>query len=492
MKGDEEIMYDIIIIGAGVVGTCIARALSKYDVKMCVLEKGDDVASGASKANSAIVHAGYDCVPGSLMAEMNVRGNELMYELAEELDFPVEKNGSLIVCTVEEERGKLDVLLDQAVKNGVPDCRIIEKEELLAMEPNLTDNSVAALYAPTGGICDPFMLAVAMGENAAVNGCEFGFETEVETIEKADGYFVLHTNKGDYETKIVVNAAGVYTDKFHNMVSDKKISIVARRGEYLLLDHEMGDYFHATVFPLPGKMGKGILAAPTIHGNMFIGPSATDIDDKEGTNTTQEIINDLVYKAQHSYLTRDVLPMNKVITSFAGLRAHEANHEFIIEEVADAPGFFDAAGIESPGLTSSPAIAERIEKLITERYPFAKKDNFIAKRKGITKMEQLSVEEKNALIKEHPEYGQIVCRCEMVTEGEIIEALHSPLGIHSMDAIKRRTRAGMGRCQAGFCTPKTMQIIARELGIPMTSITKNVKGSELLLDTLKPAEREEA
>lgn len=478
-------MYDIIVIGAGCVGACIARNLSKYQVNMCVVDKCDDVASGATKANSAIVHAGYDCKPGTLMAKLNVRGNELMYQLAKELDFPVKQNGSLIVCTNEEDRYKLDILLEQGIKNGVPGVRIVEKDELLSMEKNLTPNAVAALYAPTGGLVDPFHLTIAMAENANVNGCEFKFETEVTNIIKEEDHYVLETNKGALMTRCVINAAGVYTDVFHNMVSEKKMEIIARKGEYVLLDHEMGDYFNATVFPLPTKMGKGILIAPTIHGNLFVGPSATDIEDKEATNTTSEIINDLVYKAQHSYLTKDVLPMNKVITSFAGLRAHEANHEFIIEEVKDAPGFFDAAGIESPGLTSSPAIGEMIEELVINKYHFPKKDHFISTRKGIVHMSDLTPEEKNEMIKKDPSYGQIVCRCEMVTEGEIKDAINRPLGARSMDAVKRRTRAGMGRCQAGFCTPKTMEIISRELNIPMTEVKKNVSGSELLVGTLK-------
>ena len=478
-------MYDIIVIGAGVVGTCVARELSKYQANVCVIDKADDVASGTSKANSGIVHAGYDCKPGTLMAKLNVRGNELLYQLAEELDFPIKKNGSLIVCTIESERGKLDVLLDQANANGVPDARTVERDELLEMEPNLTPNAVAALYVPTGGIICPFNLAIAMGENAAVNGVEFKFETEVKNIVKKDGYYELDTNKGVLETKAVVNAAGVYADVMHNMVSDKKMKIVARKGEYLLMDKELGDYFKATIFPLPGPMGKGVLTAPTIHGNMFVGPSATDIEDKEGVNTTQEIIDDLVQKASASHLTKDRLPMNKVITSFAGLRAHEEHHEFIVEEVADAPGFFDAAGIESPGLTSSPAIAEMLVGLIQDKYNFPKNENFIAKRKGIVHMEDLSMEEKNEMIKKNPQYGNIVCRCEMVTEGEIVDAINRPIGARSLDGVKRRTRQGMGRCQAGFCTPRTMEILSRELGIPMTEITKKGEGSNMLVGKIK-------
>jgi glycerol-3-phosphate dehydrogenase len=478
-------MYDVIVIGAGVTGTCVARELSKYQAKVCVIDKADDVASGTSKANSGIVHAGYDCKPGTLMAKLNVRGNELLYQLAEELDFPIKNNGSLIVCTIESERGKLDTLLEQAFANGVPGARIVERDELLTMEPNLTPNAVAALYVPTGGIICPFNLAIAMGENASVNGVEFQFETEVLNIVKKEDYYEVETNKGTLETKAVVNAAGVYADKMHNMVSEKKMTIVARKGEYLLMDKELGDYFHATIFPLPGPMGKGVLTAPTIHGNMFVGPSATDIEDKEGVNTTQEIIDDLIGKASASHLTKDRLPMNKVITSFAGLRAHEANHEFIVEEVADAPGFFDAAGIESPGLTSSPAIAEMLVGIIQEKYNFPKNENFIAKRKGITHMEDLTLEEKNEMIKKDPRYGAIVCRCEMVTEGEIVDAINRPLGAKSLDAIKRRTRQGMGRCQAGFCTPRTMEILSRELGIPMTEITKKGEGSNLLVGKIK-------
>lgn len=481
-------MYDVIIIGAGVTGTCIARELSKYELDLFVIEKGDDVASGTSKANSGVIHAGFDCKPGTLMAKLNVRGNELMYKYSKELDFPTKNNGSLVVCTVEAERGKLDVLLDQAHKNGVPKCRIVEKDELLAMEPNLTPKAVAALCAETGGVICPFNLAIAMGENAAVNGCEFKFETEVQNIIKKDGYYEVMTNEGTFLTRSVVNAAGVYADKMHNFVSENKIKIIARKGEYLLMDKELGNYFTKTVFTLPGKMGKGVLTAPTIHGNLYVGPTANDVEDKEGTNTTQEIIDELIYKAQHSHLTKDVLPMNKVITSFAGLRAHWENHEFIVQEVEDAPDFFDAAGIESPGLTSSPAIAEMLVGIMEKKYNYKKKENFIATRKGVVHMNGLSFEEKNKLIKKNPQYGNIVCRCEMVTEGEIVDAINRPIGARSMDAVKRRTRAGMGRCQAGFCTPKTMEILSRELGIPMTSVTKKGKGSNMLVGKIKEAE----
>ncbi|SEA78351.1 glycerol-3-phosphate dehydrogenase [Eubacterium aggregans] len=474
-------MVDIVIIGAGVTGCCIARELSKYDAAICVIEKGDDVASGTSKGNSGVIHSGFDAKPGTLMAKLNVEGNRLMWERAKELDFPVKQNGALVVCTDPEDRGKLDVLLAQAQANGVPGVRILERDEVLAMEPNLTDKTVAALYAPTGGIICPFNLAIAMGENANVNGVAFRFETEALSIQPIDGGYRIETNNGPIETKAIVNAAGVYADRFHNMVSTKKIHITARKGEYLLFDKALGDVFKASVFPLPGKMGKGILTAPTIHGNLYVGPTANDVEDKEDLCTTASILDNLVEKAETAHLCKLDLPLNKIITSFAGLRAHEDNHEFIVEEVPDAPYFFDAAGIESPGLTSSPAIGVMLAELISKRMFLEEKENFISTRRGVTHFNQLTKEEQIEKIKENPAFGQIICRCEMVTEGEIMEAINRPLGARSMDSIKRRTRAGMGRCQAGFCTPKTMEILSRETGIPMTKITKKGGQSTLLV-----------
>lgn len=478
-------MYDIVIIGAGVTGSAIARELSRYQANICVLEKGDDVCSGTSKANSGVVHSGFDAKPGTLMAKMNVEGNRLIWEWAKLLDFPVKKNGSLIVCTDPAERGGLDRLLEQAKENGVEGVRILERDEVMKMEPNLTEKTVAALYAPTGGIICPFNFTIAMAENACMNGVEFRLETEVLEIKKEEGGYLLDTNKGEIHTKCVINAAGVYADKMHNMVSENKIHITARKGEYLLMDKTVGGLFTASVFEQPGKMGKGILTAPTIHGNLYVGPTAYDVEDKQSTDTTQEYLDLLTEKALTNHLSKVKLPMNKVITSFAGLRAHEDHKEFIVQEVEDAEGFFDAAGIESPGLTSSPAIGVRMAGLVSEKYGLRKKDNFIETRKGFTRFHELSDEEKAELIKKNPAYGRIVCRCEMVTEGEIMEAINRPLGARSLDGIKRRVRAGMGRCQAGFCMPKQMEILARETGMDMTEITKKGTGSKVLVGKLK-------
>ena len=475
-------MYDVIIIGSGVSGAACARELSRYKVNVCVLEKEDDVCCGTSKANSAIVHAGYDAANGSLMAKLNVRGNEMMEALSKELDFPFKRNGSLVICRAEEDMPNLQALYERGIKNGVKDLKILSKEEVLEIEPNITDEVVAALYAPTGGIVCPFNLNIALAENANVNGVEFKFNTEVTNIKKIDDHFEIQTNNGVYEAKYVVNAAGVYADKFHNMVSEKKIHITPRRGDYCLLDKTAGSHVSKTIFALPGKYGKGILVSPTVHGNLLVGPTAIDIEDKEGVNTTAEGLDEVITKAREN--VKDI-PMRQVITSFAGLRAHEDNHEFVIGEAEDCKGFIDCSGIESPGLSSAPAIGEMVAGILKDLMGLEEKEDFIATRKGVLNPEHLSKEERKALIKENPAYGNIICRCEMITEGEIIDAIKRPLGAKSLDAVKRRTRAGMGRCQSGFCSPRTMEILARELGVDMSEITKTGGNSKIIVGTNK-------
>ena len=476
-------MYDIIIIGAGVSGTAAARELSRYKANICVLEKDEDVCSGASKANSAIIHAGYDAKTGTLMAKLNVEGNKMMEQLAKELDIPFNKCGSFVVCLEEERLPDLKVLYERGLANGVEGLEIItDKDRIKEMEPNITDNVVAVLYASTAGIICPFNLNIALAENANTNGVEFKFNTEVQNIKKIDNGWALETNQGIYETKCIVNAAGVYADKFHNMVSKLKINITARRGEYLLFDKNVGNHVNCTIFALPGKQGKRVLVTPTIHGNLIVGPTATDIEDKEATITTKEGIEQLI--AESSLNVKDI-PINQVITSFSGLRAHEDNHEFIIKELEDAPGFIDCAGIESPGLTSTPAIGRMVANIVKEKMKLEPNPNFIGTRKGILFPNELSKEDRAKLIKDKPAYGNIVCRCEMVSEGEIIDAIHRPLGTCSLDGLKRRVRAGSGRCQAGFCTPKMMEIINRELGIPMTEITKFGGDTKLVVGTNK-------
>lgn len=474
-------MTDVIIIGAGVTGCSVARELSRYELNVTVLERASDVCEGTSKANSGIVHAGFDAHPGTLKAKLNVEGNRMMEALSKELDFPFKRNGSLVLCFEEKDREKLQKLYEQGVANGVEKLRIIEREELKKLEPNISDNAVAALYAPTGGIVCPFGLTIALAENAVVNGVEFQLNTEVQNIEKTESGYRVKTSQGVLESRVVINAAGVYADRFHNMVSDEKIHIVPRKGEYCLMDKKVGGFVSHTVFQLPTVYGKGVLVTPTVHGNLLAGPTAVDVDDPEALNTTGAGLEDVLKRAS---LSVNTLPVKQVITSFAGLRAHlvseNSESDFRIGQVKDAPGFFDVAGIESPGLSCAPAIGEYLAEQVLTYLPAEKKSDFIALRKGIPSMALATDEERQRLIKENPLYASVVCRCELVTEGEIMDAIHRPLGATTLDGIKRRTRAGMGRCQSGFCSPKTVEILARELSMDMSEIGKNGKGSEFL------------
>lgn len=469
--------YDVAVIGAGVVGAAAARELSRYDLSICVLEKEEDVCSGTSKANSGIVHSGYDARPGSLKARFNVEGNGRMEQLSRDLDFDFVRNGSLVLCFDEKDTGNLKELLERGKANGVPGLRFLSGDEARGIEPNLTDKVVAALYAPTGGIVCPFGLTIALAENAYENGAEFRFLTEVSEIQKEEGGYVLKTGKGDIKSRFVVNAAGVYADKFHNMVSGRKLHITPRKGDYCLLDKEAGTHVSHTVFQLPGAYGKGVLVSPTAHGNLLIGPTAVNVEDRTDTATTAGELEEILEKTRLS--VKDI-PYRQVITSFSGLRASESGGDFIVGEAEDAEGFFDAAGIESPGLTSAPAIGSYLADLIAARAQAGEKENFISTRRGIPRPASMDREDWIRLIRERPDYGTIVCRCENVSEGEIVDSINRPLGAVSLDGIKRRVRQGMGRCQAGFCTPRTMEILSRELGIPMEEICKNAPGSRMM------------
>lgn len=475
-------MYDVIIIGAGVTGCAVARYLSRYQGSALVLERAEDVCCGTSKANSAIIHAGFDAAHGSLMAKMNVQGNRMVPGLAKELDFPFRMNGSLVVCMSEEDMPRLQALYENGVKNGVEGLEIVDARRLHELEPNVSKNAVAALWAPTGGIVCPFNMTIALAENANANGVDFRFNTKVTGFTRGEEGWTVHTEQGDFRTRYVVNAAGVYADVLHNMVSPRKLHITPRRGDYCLLDRQVGGFVSHTVFQLPGKLGKGVLVSPTVHGNIIVGPTAIDIEDRDGTNTTAAGLEELIAKAGISV---DNLPIRQTITSFAGLRAHEDHHEFVIGEAEDAPGFVDCAGIESPGLTSAPAIGLTVAELLREKLGLREKEDFIATRKGLLDPKSLTWDAYQALIRENPAYGQIICRCEQVTEGEIIDAIRRPLGARSLDGVKRRTRAGMGRCQAGFCSPRVMEILARELGVSQAEITKCGGASRLIVGVNK-------
>ncbi|WP_036730132.1 NAD(P)/FAD-dependent oxidoreductase [Peptoniphilus mikwangii] len=475
-------MIDVIIIGAGVSGSATARELSRYKGKFLVLEKEEDVCSGTSKANSGIVHGGYDAKEGSLMAKLNVEGNKIMGDLSEELDFPFERIGSLVVCFEEDGIAKLHELKKRGEMNGVDGLEVIDRKRLLELEPNIGNEAIAALHCKVAGIVCPFSLNIALAENAHTNGVKFKFNKEVVELKKRNYGWDVITKDEIFQTRAVVNAAGVYADVFHNMVSDEKIHITARRGNYLLLDKEAKGHINHTVFPLPTSKGKGILASPTVDGNLLIGPTAVDIEDKENTSTIKEDFDTLIKEVQKSVKN---IPFNLVITSFCGLRAHEDKHDFIIGEVKDAENFFDIAGIESPGLTASPAIGKMMAKILSEKYKFEINDNFIAKRKGIEFTRNMTMKQHSEKIIENPKYGSIVCRCEKVTEAEIIDAIRRPLGAKTLDGVKRRTRAMAGRCQAGFCTPKIIQILARELGIDEAEVVKNSPLSKVAIGHTK-------
>ena len=475
-------MYDVVIIGAGVIGCACAMELSYYGAKVLVLEKENDVCCQTSKANSGIVHAGYDAKPGSMKAKMNVRGAALMEELCKRLDIPYIKNGSLVVSNSEEGKAELTRLLKQGEENGVSKLRIVDRTELLVMEPNISREAKYGLYAPTAAIVCPFELTIAMGEVAAMNGVEFCFNTKVTKVCRITEGFCLETNDGTFKTRTVINAAGVYADEIHNMISEKKYRITPRKGEYYLLDKEAGEHVSHTIFSLPTKAGKGVLVAPTTHGNLLVGPNAVDIGQKEGTNTTGGGLFEVLEKSSRHVAD---IPMRKVITSFAGLRAHEEGDDFILGEVPGVPGFFDCVGIESPGLTSAPAIGEYMAALVGEKLKLSLKEQVVRDRKAVTRLNTLDFATRQEKIKENPAYGNIIFRCEEISEGEILEAIHRPLGATTIDGIKRRTRAGMGRCQAGFCLPKTMEILARERKLSMEEIKKNGEGSNYLVGKTK-------
>lgn len=471
-------MVDVAIIGAGVIGCAIARELSRYQLNVCVLEKDSDVAEGTSKANSGIVHAGYDAAPGSQKAKYNARGSAMFPSLSKELDVPYKQNGSMVVSFSPESTARLQKLLENGRRNGINDLEFLSREQALKVCPNLSENVVAALYAKTAGIVCPYELTLAFAENAFNNGVNFRFCSRVSDIERFDGGYKLKLDSGDtIETKIVVNAAGLYADEINNMVSKRKLKLIPRKGEYCLFDRTVDDITQQTIFQMPTSMGKGVLVTRTVDGNLLVGPSAVDVDSKDETETTRE---GLEYVLKTAALSVGSLPERQIITSFAGLRAHLESEDFEIGELLDADGFFNVAGIESPGLSSAPAIGEGVAEMVASKLSAMPNPSFNPMRKGIPKFREISNEERAKLIAENPAYGRVVCRCETVTEAEIVDAIRRPLGATTLDGIKRRTRAGMGRCQSGFCTTRVMDILARELDVANESITKFGKGSELL------------
>ena len=483
--------YDVLVVGAGVIGCAAAMELTRYQLRAAVLEAEEDVCCGTSKANSAIVHAGFDAVPGTLMARFNVEGSVAMPALCRRLDVPYKRCGALVLCFAEEDRPRLEELLERGRKNGVSGLRIVEAPQLRDLEPNVSPEAVAALYAPTSAIVCPFELTAAMAENAAKNGAEFFFDTRVETVERAGDLWRLTAGNGAvYEAPVVINAAGLFGAVLHNQVSPEKLTITPRKGEYCLLDKKVGDLTSHTIFQLPTAMGKGVLVTPTVHGNLLVGPTAVDVPDPMSTNTTAEGLSDVLSRGRKSIPS---LPGNRVITSFAGLRAHIERPEpdFVIGEAEGAPGFLNAIGLESPGLSAAPAIGAFMAESAAYLVSAPVNREYNAGRDAVVRPNEMSFEERQRLVAEHPAYGNIICRCETVSEGEIVDAIRRVPGARSLDGVKRRTRAGMGRCQAGFCSPRVLEILSRELGVPQEQLTKSGGISRPIVGTTREGGNEE-
>ncbi|HKM10838.1 MAG: NAD(P)/FAD-dependent oxidoreductase [Bacilli bacterium] len=472
-------MYDIIIIGAGVIGALVARKLAAYELKVAILEKGNDVCSGSTMANSAIVHSGYDPVPGTLKAKFNVASNPRFEQICQELDVPFQRIGSLTVATEKEQLPQLEALTKRAQENGVP-VRIISQEELRQIEPNITPSAIQALFAPTAGIVDPFLLTIHAVENAIDHGTELFLNEKVTQISKENGIYTLFTRKEhQYQAKVVINAAGVHSDDIARLVGDEYFTITPRKGEYFVLDHFKAGFVNHVIFPLPSKAGKGILITPTTAGNYLIGPSSQFVSEKERVTTDSITLN---YVKENAQRLIPNIPFSQVIRTFSGLRATPIGEDFIIEESRQNPGFIHVAGIESPGLVASPAISDYVvDTLVMKRLPLIKRANYNPRIRPYTRLKNLSSEERDALIEKNPEYGQIICRCEQISAGEINEYLQRNCPPHSIKAVKKRTRAGFGKCQGGFCQIHVIHLLAKHYQIPVTKVNYDEEGSEVLI-----------
>lgn len=466
-------MYDVIVIGAGVIGSMIARDLSKYNLNVLVLEKENDVASGTSGANSAILHSGYDPLPNTLKAKLNVIGNAMFDEICEDLDVEILRNGSLTIARNPEEEGIIKNLYNRAIENKV-NAKIISREEVLELEPNITKDVIGALYAKDAGIINPFMLCVGLMENAIDNGVTLRLNSEVINIENKDHYFV-YTKSEVYTSKIIINCAGLYADDVNNMINEEKMTLKPRRGEYLVLDHFDNNFVKHVIFTVPSSKGKGVLITPTTAYNYLIGPSSNFVDDKSDVSTSHEVLEEVKLKAN---MIIDNIPYKHVIKQFSGNRAVSSSDDFIINEAK--PGFINVAGIQSPGLVASPAISLEVLNILKNLIKLEEKPNYIKKRRKQINFNLSSTEDKVALIKSNKEYGNIICRCEVVTEAEVKDAIRRNCGARSVKGVKIRTRAGFGKCQGGFCQSRVVKLLAEELNIDISEVDYDKLGSSIL------------
>ena len=483
-------IYDVAVIGAGVVGALTARELTKYNIKVALIEKECDVAMGTSKGNSAIIHAGFDAEPGTLKAEFNVKGCGMVEKLASDLQVPYEKNASLVCAFDEKDTEQLKVLKERGEINGVKQLEIISGDRLFKLEPNLSREVKAALYAPTAGIICPYLLTISAVENAVMNGCDLIVSFKVDNIESHGDYLTVKSEERSINARYIVNSAGLYSDDIAaicgdiDVNSDSALKIIPRRGEYMLMDKKAGTPVKTTLFSVPSEKGKGILVSPTVDGNLILGPNANETE-KTNTSTTSEGLLEVETGAKRLVPS---LNMRQVITSFAGVRATPSNHDFNIfpSENKDFANVVHLIGIESPGFASSPAIAEHVKQLLENRgLVLSEKPDFNPKTARMKPFRDMTDEERAEAISKNPLYGKIICRCETVTEAEIINFIHSPCPAKNVDSVKRRTRAGMGRCQGGFCSPRVVDILARELNEDMMQITKKGGQSFILLGKTK-------
>ena len=471
-SNDNLKTYDITIIGAGVVGCMIARELSMYDLKVCVLDKGYDVSSGASKANSAIVHAGYDPVPGTLKAKLNVRGAKLMKTVVSELEVEYKSIPSLVLAYDDEQMQTLQILQERALQNGVVGSKIITKKEALSLEPFINPEIAGAFYVDSGIVC-PYGLTIAAAENAATNGVEFMLGFTVSDIVQDNNTFIINNN---IRTNYIINAAGVNAAAIANLIGDYSFTITPRRGEYMIYD-KPNLCVKSVLFTVPTKLGKGVLVTPSVDGNMLVGPNAQRVESGDDLETTSE---GQAFVFENAKRIIPTLTKRGIIREFAGIRATPSSDDFIIKFSENNSRFLNVAGIESPGLASSPAIAEYVIELLNATgIKITPKNNATRYRKKIKRISKAAPDEATKLIAENPLYANIICRCETITEAEIVEAIHRPLGAKSIDAVKFRTRSGMGRCQGGFCSPKVAEILSRELGIPLSEVTKSGGASKM-------------
>ncbi len=478
--------FDVIIIGAGVIGCSVARYLTRYQTSVMVLEKNNDVGEATSSANSAIVHSGYDPKPGTLKAKFNVKGNKMMEALCEELDVPFSKIGSLTLAFSDEDVETLNELLLRAKENNVK-AKILSHDELLKIEPNANPETKCALLCEDAGIVSPFNLAVNLMENAMDNGAELSLNSEVTKIEKIGNIYKVFTKNNDvFEAKIVVNAAGLYSDKICSLVEEPSFHIIPRKGEYFVLDHFNPNFIKHTLFMCPTKVGKGVLVSPTTSLNYIIGPSNDDseIEDVSTDKKTLDLIRETAKKLVPN------IDYTENIRQFSGVRANSSTGDFIIEESKNNSGFFNVAGIMSPGLASSPAIGEYVSDLIKDKLNFKDNESFKPTIKKHLRYTKMSRDEYNELIKKNPSYGKMVCRCEKVTEGEIVDCIHRNCGATTIKGVKRRIRPGFGRCQGTFCEESVLTILARELNKDKKDILYNELGTNVLLDSLKGKKNE--